>query len=116
MTTYLTPSIKALDGLTADRELSKVLKQLLTASRAELEATPAGEERIRECWTPPKTSDLRLTCLNAALGAYGVEAFQTRKGELVEYLNMGDTYAPTIVRFRGNYRIACWGDFAEKHC
>ena len=48
-----------------------------------------------------------------ALGTFGIEAFQTRNGTWVEYLNTGDTYAPTIVRMNGHYRIASWGDIAE---
>jgi hypothetical protein len=31
------------------------------------------------------------------------------------YLNAGDTYVPTLVRFQGSYRITSWGDIAEKN-
>jgi len=111
----ITPSIKALTALTGDCVKAKELKNIFTALRQELEAMPAGEARVRECYHPPSTPDLRLACLDAALGTYGVEAFETARGEVVEYLNAGDTYTPTIVRFRGNYRVACWGDYAERH-
>ena len=35
----------------------------------------------------------------------------------VEYLNTGDSYAPTIVRSceTGNYRVASWGDLVERN-
>ena len=116
MTPVRTPSIKTLQTLhDVDAEKARALKAILKARRAVLEAHSAGGARVAECWTAPSTSDLRLTCLNAELGTYGVEAFWTPKGELVEYLNAGDTYAPTIVRFRGAYRVACWGDIAERH-
>ena len=116
MTTYRTPSIKTLQTLPGvDADKARALKALLTARRAALEAHSAGAARVAECWTAPSTSDLRLTCLDAELGTYGVEAFRTDKGELVEYLNAGDTYAPTIIRMRGAYRVACWGDIAERH-
>lgn len=116
MTPVRPPSLKALQTLPdVDAEKARALKALLTARRAVLEAHSAGAARVAECWAAPTTPDLRLTCLNAELGTYGVEAFWTTKGELVEYLNAGDPYVRTIVRFRGAYRVACWGDIAERH-
>jgi hypothetical protein len=112
----LTPSIKTLRArLHLDADKAKTVKAILTATRAELEALPAGAARVAECYHSPKTSDVRMHCLDAALDTYGVEAFQTRTGEWVEYLNNGDTYTDTIVRYRGNYSVASWGDIAERH-
>ena len=112
----ITPSIKTLLTLTAgNADKARELKRILTMKRSELEALPAGAARVRECYHAPSTSDLRLTCLDAALGSYGVESFQTRNGAYVDYINAGDTYAPTIVRFRGNYRVTDWGSIAERH-
>ena len=111
-----TPSIKTLQTLPGvDAGKARALKSLLAACRADLEARPEGARRAAECWTAPSISDLRLTCLDAELGTHGVESFWTDKGELVEYLNAGDTYAPTIIRFRGTYRVASWGDIAERY-
>lgn len=111
-----TPSVKTLQTLPGvDAAKARTLKALLIARRDTLENHPAGAARVAACWTAPNTSDLRLHCLDAELGTYGVEAFFTDKGELVEYLNAGDTYCPTIVRWRGAYRITCWGDIAERH-
>ncbi len=53
--------------------------------------------------------------LNDLLSMHGVERFSTARGEGVLYLNAGDTYTPTLVRFRGNYRILDWGSLAERH-
>jgi hypothetical protein len=111
----ITPSIKALRTLTPCADKAKELKRILTMRRIELEALPAGADRIHECYHTPSTADLRMTCLDAALGTYGVESFQTRKGEWVDYLNTGDPYTPTIVRWRGNYRVTDWGSIAERH-
>ena len=113
----ITPSIKTLltiPGVDADK--AAALKRILTASRRELEEMPAGAARVAECYHAPSTADLRLTCLDAELGTYGVEAFQDDKGQWVEYCNAGDSYALTIIRWRGNYRVGCWGDIAERHC
>jgi hypothetical protein len=111
----ITPSIKTLQTLTQCADKARELKAILTATRAQLEALPAGAARVAECWNPPSTVDLRMSCLDAALGTYGVESFETRDGASVYYLNTGDTYAPTIVRFRGNYRVTDWGSIAERH-
>lgn len=110
-----TPSIKTLREVFGDRAAEA--KKILRMTRAELLETPAGAARERECFHPPATSDLRMTVLDALAGTYGVEAFRTtrRGGYWCEYLNAGDTYAATLIRFRGHYRVACWGDIAERY-
>ena len=107
------PSIKTLGAVFGDK--AREARAILEMSRAQLEALPAGAARVRECFHPPKTYDLRMSCLDALGGSYGVEAFHTDSGAVCHYLNMGDTYAPTLVRFNGRYRVASWGDIAERH-
>ena len=109
------PSIKTLTELTRDTDIAKQAKRIFRMSRDELLNLPAGAAREKECYHPPKLWDLRMHCLDALLGTFGIEGFTTRKGEHVEYLNAGDTYAATIVYFRGNYRVSTWGDYAEKY-
>lgn len=106
------PSIKTLRVVFGDN--AKEARRILEMTRAQLEALPACAARIAECYHKPATSDLRLTALDALAGTHGVEAFETRAG-WCEYLNAGDTYTPTLLRFRGRYRVACWGDIAERH-
>ena len=110
-----TPSIKSLlrvSGVTPEQ--AREAKRILQMTRAELECLPVGAARVAECYHPPKTYDLRLECLNAALGMHGVEGFQTSCGDWVTYLNAGDTYTDTIIYYRGTYRVACWGNIAER--
>jgi hypothetical protein len=107
-----TPSIKTLSLIT---DKAKQAKELLLMSRAELEQTPVGFARLTECYHPPKTWDIRMTCLNSLLDGFGVDSFQLKNGSWVEYINLGDTYSPTIVRINGNYRVTSWGDIAEKY-
>jgi hypothetical protein len=111
----ITPSIKSLRVITPDIATAKQAKAIFLMSRSQLAETPAGAARIAECYHPPGTADLRMAALDALLGTHGVEGFETTRGESVLYLNAGDTYTPTIVRFRGHYRVACWGDIAERH-
>ena len=106
------PSVRTLSAVFGDN--AKQARRILEMSRRELEALPAGAARVAECYHPPATSDLRLTCLNALAGTHGVESFQTKNG-YCDYLNAGDAYAATLVRFRGRYRVTTWGDIAERH-
>lgn len=66
----------------------------------------------------------KLQSISDDIGAYGVETI-TNPNEwdsyfgdiVVEYINMGDTYTPTIVldTVNGNVYAMSWGDFLEKH-
>lgn len=107
------PSIKRLAEVFGSN--AKEAKRVFGMSRDELLATEAGAARERECYNPPKLWDLRMHVLDSLAETCGIEGFTTRKGEHVEYLNAGDTYAATLVYFRGNYYIGCWGDYAERH-
>ena len=107
------PSVKPLRTVFGDN--AKQARAILEMTRSQLEALPACAARIAECYHSPKTYDLRLTALDALAGTYGVEAFQTRDGFWCEYLNAGDTYVTTLLRFRGRYQVGCWGDIAERH-
>lgn len=110
---YPLPSVRTLRAVFGDN--AKHARAILEMSRRELEELPAGAARVQECYNPPATSDLRLTCLDALAGTHGVEAFETRRG-WCEYLNAGDTYSVTLVRYRGRYRVTTWGDIAERDC
>jgi hypothetical protein len=106
------PSVRTLRAVFGDQ--AKQARAILEMTREQLEALPAGQSRVRECYNPPATSDIRLTCLDALGETYGVEAFQVRDGTWCEYLNVGDPYRTTLLRLRGRYRVACWGDIVER--
>jgi hypothetical protein len=112
----MTPSIKKLRDIFGDN--APDAKRILQMTRAQLLQLPAGAARAKECYHPPQIWDIRMTCLNELGGFSGVEGFDvTVRGERVgvEYLNAGDTYTPTLVRFNGRYRVASWGDIAERY-
>lgn len=106
------PSISALKTLFGEN--APRAKALLRMNRDQLLRTPIGAARAAECYNPPSTQDIRMECLNALGEFYGVECIDTKKGECL-YLNAGDTYTPTLVRFNGSYRITTWGDIVERH-
>lgn len=70
---------------------------------------------------------LRALILNELLGTYGVEyLFKGSNGlrtdpegqhdsPLCTYLNTGDTYAATLLKYHGRWQVGCWGDIAEKY-
>ena len=107
------PSIKTLGAVFGNK--AREARAILEMTRAQLEALPAGAARARECLHPPKTYDLRMSCLDALGASYGVESFLTSRAGWCVFLNTGDTYAPTLVRFNSRYRVASWGDIAERH-
>lgn len=114
------PSVKTLEKAFPGK--GKQLRAALEANRATLAQYPAGAARIAECYHPPKTSDVRLHVLDAVAETHGVEYIahkdDTSSENLgIEYLNTGETYNLTIVRFceTGNYRVASWGDIVERN-
>ena len=111
-TRHRLPSVRTLRAVFGDQ--AKQARAILEMTRAQLEALPAGRSRVQACYNPPATSDIRLTCLDALGETYGVEAFQVRDGTWCEDLNAGDPYRSTLLRLRGRYRVACWGDIVEK--
>jgi hypothetical protein len=65
-------------------------------------------------------SHKRLTALDAELETHGIEPVYSAShcqglAPAFEYLNTGDTYAPTIIRWSsGRYTISSWGDIVER--
>ncbi len=109
------PSIKTLDRAFPGK--GKVLRRLLESSAAVREH-PAAVELARRCYNPPGMAYMRLTALNAEAGTCGIEAAYAENcasRPAFEYLNTGDTYALTIIRWAdGRYQVASWGDIAER--
>lgn len=105
------PSVKTL-GLVFDNPTEA--RRILGLSRGELRQHPAGAARHGECHTPPTTEDIRMHVLNSLdPGLHGVEAFKLKRG-WVDYLNTGETYAATLIRHDGRYRVQSVGDFIER--
>lgn len=90
------------------------MRRILKMRRADLLQTPAGAEFNRLCFSAPRTFRIRMHALDAAARTHGVEYIKrTGADEWAEYLNTGDIYAPTIIYWRGNYRVQSIGDFVE---
>lgn len=106
------PSVKALSAVFND---PKSARAILEMNHEELSRQPAAAARINECFHPPAWSDVRMHALASIdTGLHGVESIESESGEYADYLNTGDTYAPTVIYWRGNYRVQSVGDFIER--
>lgn len=67
----------------------------------------------------PLPGERRMAAIDETLETFGVESISRAdagvfEAPLLTYCNTGDTYAPTIVRYRGgSYLISSWGDAVE---
>lgn len=105
------PSVKTLSAVFAD---ARRARQILEMTRAQLLELPAGSARFAACLHAPRTYDIRMHCLDALeSGLHGVEAVKSTGGEYADYLNAGDSYAATLIYWRGAYRVQSLGDFIE---
>lgn len=105
------PSIKTLSLVFDD---ARQARKILEMTHSELASTDAGRARIAECYYHPNWYDVRLTVLDSIdPGLHGVEGIESNNGEWATYLNTGDTYAPTLIYWRGRYRVQSIGDFIE---
>lgn len=118
---FTAPSERRLmDELGVDRETAKQIRGLI---RGEIE--PESIERVRQysdsCYHIPGFLTLTLEALNVILQGHGIEAIRGRYVDRYwddiqfEYVNMGDTYIPTIGydTERKRFVLTTWGDFVE---
>ncbi len=109
------PSVKTLEQAFPGK--GKTLRNLLVNADA-VRQHPAAIALDRQCYNPPGLSYMRLTALNAELETFGIEYAKgkgTRRTPSFEYLNTGETYATTIIRFaNGRYIVSSWGDIVER--
>lgn len=82
------------------------------------EAFPNTNKWIYSCYNTPSRHEIKMEALNETIGGFGVEVL----GDVynyppridAEYVNLGDTYIPTIVFHDGRYKLTSWGDIVEK--
>lgn len=75
---------------------------------------------VRQCYNMPSEHEVRMSMINEVMGGYGTEALDEDPNWFPQphysYVNMGDTYTPTIIYDHEATRFltGCWGDIAEK--
>jgi len=87
------------------------------------EEVEAVETWVSQCYNQPSDNELKMKALNALFECYGVEAIRVEgewldnyHGDIVAtYLNVGCTYAPTVVldHESGEFLVTTYGDWLE---
>lgn len=104
------PSVKTLSTIFGDK--AKEARRLLEVDTREIQ-TDAALELRRQCYNPPAKYMVRFVSLDVLGEFHGVESIEFTNGEFADYLNAGDTYEPTLIYWRGAYRVQSMGDFVE---
>lgn len=108
---YRVPSLKALSEVFPDPAVAVQAKLVLHMTKDELLETEGGGKEMYAS----KTWMLRMAELNRLAETFGVETFALKGGKFVDYLNTGDSYAATICRVGGHYRVDSWDDLVERY-
>lgn len=96
------PSIKSL----------MLIKDVTREDAIAIRAIMAGPKGNRNWELKP-----RMQRIDEVLHTYGVEytpAGTNRKSPAFYYCNTGDTYATTVLKVNGRFRVGCWGDIVER--
>jgi hypothetical protein len=106
------PTVKTLSRIFGDNAATA---RAILEGKKDPEDFPETAAWVRRCFHRPSRSALKMSALNELGDFYGVEAVFGSVGRLAfEYLNAGDTYTLTLVRYAsGTYRVTCWGDVVE---
>lgn len=111
------PSVKTLMQITGDRETAKIARAIIDGS-VHGYSIPGVREHFSRNYHPQSKLQTKMEALNRILGGYGVEAIQIA-GEItnskwLDYVNMGDTYAATILHYNGRFVVGDWGSVVER--
>lgn len=112
------PSVKTLEAVAGNegRDAARKARSILLMSRSGLAAELPEMSRLSpNSFASMVLNDLRMHALDEALKTHGVEYTTTasKPREVVAFLNAGDTYSPTVILWRGTFRVQSLGDFIE---
>ena len=95
----------------ASEEQARQIRRVI--ERLDLEPCPRTRAWVETRHHPPSDQEIALAAIDEILENHGVEAEELRPGRWLEYSNAGDSYAPTVVLWRGMLRVTPWGDIVE---
>ena len=109
------PSIKTLQAETQDRDQAKTIRALLE-KKLKTSNYQSVQDLERQCYHAPGYAYRLMTAINEIMGGYGVEAIFQGEEPRYEYINLGETYATTIMRnvATGRVFVSSWGDVVER--
>ena len=113
------PSLKTLcETFQIDGPTARLVREVLQGALDPCEVSQQAKALEQASYHPQKDYVLKLEAVNELVGGHGVEYVPqgtNAKSPAFYYLNMGDTYTPTLVRTGSKrYRVACWGDLVER--
>jgi hypothetical protein len=108
---------KLVERLRIDRRKAKHCFLAIRRPHQALTGCKQAAKWVNSCYNMPSNSEISMACLNDILEGCGVEAVMDESGMHAhcEYVNMGDTYTPTICLVDGCFVVASWGDLVERH-
>lgn len=123
------PSIKTLCKIpNVDATKAKAIRRVLQIGRTEALAYPKVLEYESHCFNRPETYVLKMMAVDCIIEGYGVEAIDIPAGSFnncqnpdicIEYINLGDTYTPTLCRVNRyghvTYCVSDWGSLVERY-
>ena len=112
------PSVKTIEtGLEISREQALLIRNIMERNIDPKKMFPEVMSWYRSLYNAPQKSETNMVAFNIILEGYGVEGMPDPddfRAIGLTYVNMGDTYIPTII-YDGAYRIMSWGDWIERH-
>jgi len=114
--------IEGFSNLQTDTETIEIVNGILSRSIDPMNYSNA-KNWMRQCYNEPNADSRKMCSINQALHGYGIESVRTSKWKnvywcdiLCTYVNMGDTYKPTVIHHRKyGFMIASIGDVIEKN-
>ena len=110
------PSQKTLE--TAFPGKGKELRDLITGKRDPERFYRSVADLVMRAYHRPSYDYILMTAINEVVEGHGIECIYPRdsKHPSYDYINMGDSYTPTILlRNDGKLIVSSWGDIVEAH-
>ncbi len=109
------PSYKSMESHFAGMGIDiQEVRNTLEAGRKVLLQSEAVQKFEKGCYFPPSVYELRLVAMNIVLRGHGIVGIKSKRNQYADYINMGDTYVPTIIWYNGMCHFTTVGDFMEK--
>lgn len=115
------PSLKSLRTINPDltakvgNQIRSLLKRDITIDDLPKDAFPNTRAWIKSCHNWPTNREIAMAAANEGLEGHGVEVGGwDGTWPIFEYINMGDTYTATLVKYNNAFYVESVGDRVEK--
>lgn len=103
------------DYLNIEKDIAKQIVGLINGE-VDPDNYKSVQDWSRQCYNEPSRHEKVFCALNELAEGFGVEAIwsEDELHPVAEYINMGDTYTPTICHRDGEFLLTDWGALVEK--